>query len=454
MSDLPIKLLIVDDEPAHLESLKTIFEREGAAVSTASLGGEALDIFRRERSDIVLADLMMPGMDGIELLRAIKSISQQTEFVIMTAFGTVETAVEAMKEGAYDFVVKPIKRMNIVKTVKMAAEKQSLVRENKALKAALDGIRDDRVIAEAPIMRRVIETVKQVAPSTATILLLGESGTGKEVISKLLHESSPRASKPFIPVNCAALPESILESELFGFERGAFTGADRRHEGRFERADGGTLLLDEVSEMSLKVQAKLLRVIEDGMVERLGGSTPVKVDVRIIAASNRDIEKLVREGLFREDLFYRLNVISIKLPPLRARREDIPLLAGIFIRSMSVQHSKQIDGLTSETMDLLMSHPWPGNVRELQNAIERAVVVCRGRSITPDDLPGELFESGAAPDAMNITVPMGTTLEDVERTVIRETLKRTRGDRMLAARILGIALRTVYRKIPVDGEKP
>jgi two-component system response regulator HydG len=445
-----VKLLIVDDETSHLESLRTVFAREGYDIAVASSGEEALEFFRKGRHDLVLADLMMPGMSGIDLLRAVKSMAPQTEFVIMTAYGTVDTAVEAMKEGAYDFVTKPIKLKSIVKTVRMAREKQSLVRENKALREALDGLREHRVIAESPQMRQVLETVKQVAPSTATVLILGESGTGKEVVSHLLHQYSARASGPFIPINCAALPETILESELFGHEKGAFTGAERRQEGRFERANGGTILMDEVSEMSLKVQAKLLRVIEDGIVERLGGGQPVKVDVRIISASNKDLEKLVREGLFREDLLYRLKVVTIKLPPLRYRPEDIPLLAGHFARLMAARHAKQIEGLTTAAMDILTAYPWPGNVRELQNAMERAVLICRGNTLTPEDLPSELFESGASQESGNITVPIGTTLEEMERMVIRETLRRTKNDRTLAARILGIAARTIYRKVPVE----
>jgi two-component system response regulator HydG len=451
--EAPIRLLVVDDEPSHLESLKTIFEREGCDVRTAVSGEEALETFRKDRPDIVLSDLMMPGVGGIDLLRTVKSISPETEFVMMTAFGTVETAVESMKEGAYDFVTKPIKRMNIVKTVRMAAEKQSLIRENTALRAALAGLREQRIIAESPAMRSVVETVRQVAASTATVFLVGDSGTGKEVVARLVHESSPRAKGPFIPINCAALPETILESELFGHEKGAFTGADRRHEGRFERADGGTILLDEVSEMNPRVQAKLLRVIEDGMVERLGGGQPVKVDVRIIAATNRDIERQVKDGLFREDLFYRLNVVTIRLPPLKNRREDIPLMAAHFAATFSARHGKSIDGISPQAMDIVTSYPWPGNVRELQNAIERAVLMCRGRTIGPEDLPPELFEGGTAPDDRNIIVPLGTPLEDIEKMVIRETLKRTKGDRTLAARILGIAARTIYRKVPVEGSE-
>jgi len=445
-------ILIVDDELAHLDSLKTVFEREGYKVSTASSGMQALEIFRTEKNDIVLADLMMPGINGIDLLKTIKNISPQTEVIIMTAFGKVDSAVESMKEGAYDFIEKPLKLKVVVKAVNLAIEKQSLIRENAALKQALEEYREHRVIAESPAMKPVLETVRQIAPSSATVLILGESGTGKEVISRLIHNSSPRSSKNFLPINCAALPETILESELFGHEKGAFTGADRRQEGRFERANGGTILLDEVSEMNLKVQAKLLRVIEDGLVERLGGGEPIKVDVRILSASNKDLDRLVKEGLFREDLLYRLKVVTINLPPLRGRPDDIPLMAGHFVQTMAARHNKQIEGLTSQTLEILSSYSWPGNVRELQNTMERAVLVCHGKAITPEDLPPEIFSIPLV-DTRNITVPIGTKLEDIEKMVIKETLKRTRGDRNLAARILGIASRTIYRKVPVtDGQ--
>jgi two-component system response regulator HydG len=332
----------------------------------------------------------------------------------------------------------------------MAAEKQSLVRENKALREALDGLSDRHVIAESGPMLHVIETVRQVAPSTATVLLLGESGTGKEIISRLLHRCSSRASGPFVPINCASKPESLMENELFGHEKGAFTGADRRQEGLFERANGGTILMDEVSEMSPGVQAKLLRVIEDGMVERLGGGQPVKVDVRIIAATNRDLDQLVRDGEFREDLLYRLKVVTLRLPPLRERPGDIPLLAAHFVRTMSTRHARKVDGLTTAAMEVLRTYPWPGNVRELQNAMERAVLICRGPAVTPEDLPPEIMDQGAPRDDGKITVPLGTTLDEIERMVIRETLRRTRGDRNFAARILGIAARTIYRKVPVE----
>src|SRR6186713_480597 len=325
-----ITVLVVDDEASNLASLEKIFQREGMRVFTADGAKSALELVRRHRVQVVLTDLMMPGTSGAELLRALKEVSPDTEVVLMTAYGTVETAVQAMREGAYDFVEKPLKRMSIVKSVRKAAEKQSLVAENRSLRQELKLLTTREIVGQSPALRRVLDVATQAAPSSATVLILGESGTGKELIARYTHSKSVRSHGPFIAVNCSAIPESILEAELFGHEKGSFTGAVARREGRFARAKGGTLFLDEIGELAPAVQVKILRVLQEGEYEPIGGDT-VKADVRVIAATNRNLEQEVEAGRFREDLYYRLNVIAITAPPLRARRDDIPLLVDHFL---------------------------------------------------------------------------------------------------------------------------
>jgi two-component system response regulator HydG len=452
-------VLIVDDERPNLESLERTFTKEGWRVALAASGEEALEAVRRDRPDVVVTDLMMPGMGGEELLRAVKAIAPEIEVVLMTAFGTVEGAVAAMKEGAYDFITKPVKRHAIVKSVRLALERASLVAENRALRARLARFAGEDagggMVGSAPAFRAAQDTLRQVAPASATVLLLGESGTGKELAARLLHDLSPRAGAPFVPVNCAAIPETILESELFGYERGAFTGATQRKEGRFQRAHGGTLFLDEVGDMSPAVQAKLLRVLQDGVVERLGGTQPVQVDVRIVAATNRDLASEVRAGRFREDLFYRLDVVTVRLPALRERREDVPLLAAAFLRQFSERNGRTVAGYSDAALQALCAYDWPGNVRELQHAVERAVVLCRGDVIDLADLPDAVRGAGSGrlpPPSSTLSIAVGTPLEEIERIVIRETLRHTRGDKNLAARLLKVAPRTIYRKLDRDDE--
>jgi two-component system, NtrC family, response regulator HydG len=450
-------ILIVDDERSNLESLQKIFAKEGWRVALAESGAQALEVMRREPVSVVVTDLMMPAMSGENLLRAVKAISPETEVVLVTAYGTVEAAVSAMKEGAYDFIAKPVKRHAIVKSVRQALEKSSLVAENRALRARLAGLLEESpggLIGNAPLFRRALDTIRQAAPTSASILLEGESGTGKELAARLVHDLSPRASAPFVPIHCAAIPETILESELFGYERGAFTGAIGRKEGRFERAHGGTLLLDEVGDMSPAVQVKLLRVLQDGVVERLGGTQPVQVDVRIVAATNRDLTAEVKAGRFREDLFYRLHVVPVRLPPLRERREDVPLLAGVFLRRYAERNGKELSGFTTAALAALESYGWPGNVRELQHAVERAVVLSRANQVDLEDLPEavRLTRPAGPPPAAVLSIPVGTPMEEIERLVIRETLRHTRGDKTLAAQILGVAARTIYRKLDRDSE--
>ena len=440
-------LLVVDDDRANLESLKRIFTRESIDVLTAPDAKAGLDILRRERVDVCLTDLMMPGTSGFDLMRASKTVSPETEFILMTAFGTVEKAVEAMKEGAWDFVTKPFKRIQIVRSVRRALDQRSLVAENRALRAQLESSRTGRsIIGNALPMRQLMDMVAQVAPSSATVLLHGESGTGKELVARAIHNSSGRADKSLVAVNCAALPESILEGELFGHEKGAFTGATQRRQGRFELAHRGTLFLDEIGELNIPTQVKLLRVLQEGEFERLGGTQTIGVDVRIVAATNKNLEVEVAQGRFREDLFYRLNVISIELPPLRDRAEDIPLLAHHFLNRYATKNGKRVDGFSKDAISALSSWQWPGNVRELENAVERAVVLSRADTIEVDDLPPQV-RGDSESNKKFLTIPVGTPLDDIERSVIRETLAMTRGDKKLAAQLLGIATRTIYRKL-------
>src|SRR3954447_6705275 len=391
----PATLLLVDDEPANLDSLERIFAREGYKTQRAETGAAALAALRDKPADVVLTDLMMPGMSGQELLRAVKAVAPDAEVVLMTAYGTVEAAVAAMKDGAYDFLTKPLKRHAALKSVQQAIDKRRLVRENKELRARLAGA-EQPIVGQSPSLRATLDIIRQAAPSSATVLLLGESGTGKELFARALHEHSPRANGPFVPINCAAIPETILESELFGYERGAFTGAVQRKEGRIERAQGGTLFLDEIGELTPGVQVKLLRFLQEGEIERLGGTGTIKVDSRVVAATNQDLGARVRENKFREDLFYRLNVIQVVLPPLRDRVEDVPLLADHFIARYAAKNGKSIRGLTRAALAAMEAYPWPGNVRELEHAIERAVVLSRGAQIDADDLPESVRSGGAA----------------------------------------------------------
>ena len=440
-----ITVLVVDDEAANATSLEKIFQREGMRVFTADGARAALEIVRRHRVQVVLTDLRMPGTNGVELLRALKEVSPETEVVLMTAYGSVETAVQAMRDGAYDFVEKPLKRMTIVKSVRKAAERHSLMAENRSLRQEIRLLRQREIVGQSAALRRVLDTAAQAAPSTATVLILGESGTGKELIARSIHGKSTRSSGPFVAVNCAAIPESILEAELFGHERGAFTGATARREGRFARARGGTLFLDEIGELSPAVQVKLLRVLQEGEYEPVGGR-PEKSDARIVAATNRDLLAEVESGRFREDLYYRLNVIAITAPPLRARREDVPLLVDHFLGVYCKKNGRARLSVTTEVLAKLCDYSWPGNMRELENVIERAAVLCRSDVIGITDVP-DAVATAAAPAPSELTFAIGTPLSAVEQRFIRETMKYTVGDKSLAAQLLGISTRTIYRKL-------
>jgi two-component system response regulator HydG len=445
-----ITVLVIDDEAANVESLERIFDREGMRVLTATSGQKALDLCRNHRVHVALTDLMMPGMDGISVIKALATVSPDTEVVVMTAYGTVETAVSAMREGAYDFVEKPLKRVQIVKTIRKAAERQALVSENRDLKRELTQLKHKSIVGSSAILRRALAIASQAAPSSANVLVLGESGTGKELLARHVHEHSGRKGE-FVAVNLAALPETIVESEIFGHEKGAFTGASARREGRIAQARGGTLFLDEIGVLSPHVQVKLLRVLQEGEFEPLGGRTE-KADFRLIAATNRDLAKEVAEGRFREDLFYRLNVIAITCPPLRERSEDVPLLVDHFVEVYCRKNNRETLRVSREALDRLCGHTWPGNVRELENVIERAVVLCTDHTLGERDLPEPIAR--AAPMARSLSFAIGTPLEEIERRVIHATLDHTAGDKRLAAQLLGIATRTIYRKLDAqrDGE--
>ncbi len=443
--DNPVTVLVVDDEPSNVTSLEKIFAREGMRVLSADNAKRALEVIRSHSVQVVLTDLMMPGTSGTELLKAVKEVSPDTEVVLMTAYGTVENAVQAMRQGAYDFVEKPLQRMNIVKSVRKAAERHSLIAENRSLRQELQLLTNREIIGQSSSLRRTLEIATQAAPSSATVLILGESGTGKELLARYIHGKSARASGPFVAVNCSAIPESILEAELFGHERGSFTGAVGKRDGRFAKAKGGTLFLDEIGELTPTVQVKLLRVLQEGEYEPLGGDT-VKADVRVVAATNRDLQAEVEAGRFREDLYYRLNVIAITAPPLRTRREDIPLLVDHFLGIYCTKNARARLSVPSEVMTKLLDYTWPGNVRELENVVERAAVLCRSDSLSLADLPEVVARADASePDALQVAI--GTPLADVEQRLIRQTLKHTSGDKTLAAQLLGISTRTIYRKL-------
>jgi len=442
MSRERTRILIVDDEEIVRESLSAWLEKDGYTLATAPDGETALDRIRKERWSILLVDLKMPGIDGLQVLEEARKVLPEAAAVIMTAYATVDSAVAAMKIGAYDYLVKPFDPEELSLMIQKIVTQQALVRENVLLRKVLKRdyhFRD--LISKSPAMQAVFDLARTAARSNSTILILGESGTGKELLARAIHAESPRQQAPFVAVSCAALTETLLESELFGHEKGAFTGAAVRRKGKFEMAHGGTLFLDEIGDISPKLQLDLLRVLEDRHFSRVGGNESIPVDVRIIAATNRDLPKAVADGSFREDLYYRLNVIPVHLPPLRERLEDLPLLAEHFLEQLGAEMNRRVEEVSTEAMALLMSHTWPGNVRELRNVLERAVVVASGRVIEAADLglrrsAGE----GVDPGAM-------ASLDDVERHHIARVLQDSGGNISLAARTLGIDRATLYNKM-------
>jgi two-component system response regulator HydG len=439
-------ILVVDDEPELCNALSKLLRRNGYDVLTAGDGEAALEILRAQEVHLVLTDLLMPRMGGLDLLKAARVVAPATEIVIITGHGTIEAAVDAMKMGAYDFIEKPFTSTTTLNTVRKALEKQQLIAENLELRRRLEEIQGKHdIIGRSDVMRQAVETARQVADSSATILLTGESGTGKEVFANAIHRWSERSQRPLVKVSCAALPETLLEAELFGYEKGAFTGAVGQRQGRFEIAHKGTMLLDEVGEMSLTTQVKLLRVLQEGVYERLGGNAPLSTDVRIIAATNADLARRVEQGTFREDLYYRLNVINVELPPLRRRGEDVILLANYFLQVYNEKNSKDIGGFSKPAVEALQRYSWPGNVRELENCIERAVVLSKGPFVGVDVLPPAVLSGRKRAEVLSI--PIGTTLQEAEMQLIRATLDSTDGDKETAANVLGIASRTIYRKL-------
>lgn len=440
------QVLIVDDEVNIRNALVTMLAKKGYRVFGAGTGAEALQHLEEARVGLVITDLRMPGMGGLEFLRRLKDKGSDTEVVVMTAFGSIDTAVEAMRLGAYDYLTKPIDRERFGVVVEKALERHTLTSENKQLRDRLETrTRFDQMVGESDAMRGVYALVEMVADSDVAVLLTGESGTGKELVARAIHHKSPRADGPFIAMNCGALPENLFESELFGYEKGAFTGALSTKVGRFELADRGTLLLDEVGELSLKSQVDFLRVLETKEFRRLGGTKLINVNTRILAATNRNLEEAVKQGLFREDLYYRLNVVPIRLPPLRERVDDIPLLVDRYLSASSTRHQRGPKEISRDAMRLLRLYGWPGNVRQLRNLMERLVVTVRDTTIQPAHLPEEIQASKE--DARTMLITLGTSLEQIERLVIERTLKEVTNHRDNAARLLGISLRTLQYKI-------
>lgn len=442
------RILVVDDEPAQLELVAGFLAKRGFEVSLAPDGQEALRRFSRESFDLVLTDQKMPGLSGLELIEALRTQNPEVPLIVMTAYGTIETAVAAIKAGAVDYLTKPLNLDELLHRVRQVREHQRLLIENRDLREALhERHRVEGIIGESGPMQEVLSLVRRVASSDTTVLIRGESGTGKELIAKAIHYASPRAAGPLVRVNCAALPESLMESELFGHEKGAFTGAVAARMGRFELADGGSLFLDEIGDLSPHLQVKLLRVLQEREFERVGSSRPMTADVRALAATHRDLEALVRDGRFRDDLYYRINVVTITLPPLRERREDIPLLIDHFLRAFAAKIDKPVRGLTREAREALLRYDYPGNVRELENLIERAVVLTRDDVIALGDLPLSLSEAEMEVGEGGMT----SAVEGLERRMIHEALVKAEGVQTRAAELLGVSERVLRYKMKKYG---
>ncbi len=451
-------ILIVEDEPKMLRLLEMNLAEEGYKVRSAADAEAGLKLFREHRIDVVVTDLKLPGMNGLEFLEAVKRADSRIPVIVMTAYGTVETAVEAMKAGASDYILKPFSLEEIKLIVGKELDVRRLQEENLSLREALRRRYEFKnIVARSPKMQEVLATVERVAPSNSTVLLGGESGVGKDMIARALHQHSRRAAGPFIKINCTAIPENLLESELFGYDKGAFTGAATMKPGKFELADKGTIFLDEIGDVPGSIQVKLLRVLQDREFERLGGTKTLKVDVRVVAATNQDLRAALEEGTFREDLYYRLNVVPINIPPLRDRKEDIPYLADYFIERFARESGKPIRGITPEAQRVLMDFHWPGNVRELENIIERGVALSSGDMLDAADVRLDLSPARGVPAATgNIFPPEGVTLEQFEDGIIQEALRRAAGNKSQAARLLGIsrnALRYRLAKIGVPEEE-
>jgi two-component system response regulator AtoC len=449
-------ILVVEDKESMAEMLKETLESEGYRVVSASNGAEGIRYLKESRIDLVLTDLKLPQNNGIDILKASKEENQLRPVIIMTAFGSVETAVAAMKEGAFDFITKPFDTDHLLLLVKRALETQRLLTENILLKeefASKFGL--PRIIGKSEKIVNVAQIVQKVAPTKTTVLLIGQSGTGKELFARALHNLSNRKNYPFIPINCAAIPRELLESELFGHEKGSFTGAEAKKLGKFELGDKGTIFLDEIGDMDLAIQSKLLRAIEDGEIERVGAVKGIKVDVRIVAASNKDLEKAVEEKKFREDLYYRLNVFPVRIPPLNERKEDIPLLVEYFINKYCLEINTPLKSISKDALDLLMNYRWKGNVRELENAIERAVILCDGETITPEYFlfgqAGRVSPEGLLPVDGSLETVAKEALRRAETQRIAGVLRETKGNKSRAAEILQVSYKTLLTKIKEYG---
>jgi DNA-binding NtrC family response regulator len=442
-------IIIADDEKNTREGLRWALERKNLNILLAANGDEALQLIRSENVDILLTDLKMPKLDGMELLTLVRAESPTTEVVMLTGHGTVESAVDAMKAGAFDYLIKPINIDELNLLVDRILSNRALKEENAQLREQVEqrfGM--DNMVGRSEVMNRVFSKIKTVAPSRANVLLYGESGTGKELVANAIHLNSPRRHRPFVKINCGALPLTLLESELFGYEKGAFTGAVKTKPGRFEMADGGTILLDEIGETGPEFQVRLLRVLQEGTFERVGGTETFKVDVRVIAASNKRLDELVKAGEFREDLFYRLKVVEIDLPPLRERRDDIPLLVDHFLDEFARYYAKEKPRLNHRAMSLLQNYDWPGNVRQLRNVLEGTIVMTQGE-ITVADLPEEIRSEDK--NVHHVSIPAGSSLRDAERELIQAALIHYGGNRAQTARSLGLGRKTLYRKMEEFG---
>jgi DNA-binding NtrC family response regulator len=442
------RILVADDEEASRRGMVTILTRWGYEVAEAADGQEALDKAVAFLPAVLITDLVMPRLDGLGLLKAVQREVPFAAVILLTGHGSVETAVSAMKQGAYDYLTKPVDVSRLRVLVQKALEQGEALRELHVMRRRLKEVWGvGKLVGTSAAMQAVYRLIEVAASTPAPVLIAGESGTGKELVARTLHDLSPRRKAPFVAVNCSAIPETLLESEIFGHEKGAFTGAVERRIGCFELAHGGTLFLDELAEMSASIQAKFLRILQDGVVRRVGGKSEITVDVRVLAATNKDVGKALKEGLLREDLYYRLNVFTVSLPPLRERADDIPRLAQAFIEEFDVKYDRQVRSLDQAALDVLMAHPWPGNVRELRNAIERAVVACQGELITLHDLPAEMGRTAPAENRDALTISVGTTIQDAEKALIMATLGRVDNNKTRAAEILKISLKTLHNKL-------
>ncbi len=440
------RVLIVDDEADGRDGLAELTARWGYDVQTAVDGAEALRRAIEWHPDVILSDLVMPNMDGLWLLRALRAELPDCPVVLLTGRGSIQIAVQAIKEGAWDFIEKPLEVSRLRIVVERALEKKETMREVQLLRRRLAALAPGTdMVGGSPAMQKVFELVKKVAASNASVVIGGESGTGKEVVARAIHGLSPRRDKPFVALNCSAIPATLIESELFGAERGAFTGADQRRLGCFELAHNGTLFLDEIGELPSELQAKFLRVLEERKFRRLGGRAEVEVDVRVLCASNRDLKEEIRRGRFREDLFFRLGVFSIQLPPLKERREDVPPLVHHFIEKFNAETGKRVQGVTPAAMEVLQGYAWPGNIRELRNTVERAMILADGDVLTEEHLPPEMQPDG--PEAAALRLPLGLALDEVEKDYILATLQRNGGNKARTAELLGISEKTLYNKL-------